>query len=138
MGFEQKNFGETQVAIKAVLVDDDKGLRDCLITVLEELTDVRVVGVAQTPAEAVGLMARYEQDWQLFIVDIDLRNGSGLSVLEACRHRAPEQIVIVLTNLATPQVRERCRRLGVDAVFDKAKELDKFFERCKALKLAAC
>lgn len=122
------------MAIIAVLVDDDEGLCECLIPVLKDLTDVRVVEVAQTPADAMSLMARYEQDWQLLILDIDLRNGSGLSVLEICQKRLAHQEVFVLTNMSSPYVRSRCLALGVDAVFDKTTELDKFFERCKKLK----
>lgn len=122
------------MAITTVLVDDDEGLCECLIPVLHDLTDVHVVDVAQTPADAIGLMAKHEKDWELLILDIDLRNGSGLAVLDACRKRLAHQEVFVLTNMATAQVRKRCHDFGVDAVFDKTAELDKFFERCKHLK----
>lgn len=121
------------MAIKAVLVDDDEGLCECLIPVLKNLTDVRVVDVAQTPADAIGLMAKHEEEWELLILDIDLRNGSGLAVLDACKKRLTHQEVFVLTNMATRQVRSLCHDFGVDAVFDKTTELDKFFERCKSL-----
>lgn len=73
------------MAILAVLVDDDEGLCECLIPVLKDLTDVRVLDVAQTPADAISLMAKYEQEWQLLILDIDLRNGTGFDVLETCQ-----------------------------------------------------
>lgn len=53
--------------IIAILVDDDEGLCECLIPVLKDLTDVRVVDVAQTPADAMSLMAKYEEDWQLLL-----------------------------------------------------------------------
>lgn len=122
------------MAITTVLVDDDQGLCECLTLVLKNLTDVQVVDVAQTPAEAISLLAKYEETWQLLILDIDLRNGSGLSVLETCQKRLPYQEVFVLTNMSTRYVRSRCHDLGVDAVFDKTTELDKFFERCKHLK----
>jgi DNA-binding NarL/FixJ family response regulator len=122
------------MAITTVLVDDDEGLCECLIPVLHDLTDVQVVDVAQTPADAIGLMARHEKDWALLILDIDLRNGSGLAVLNACQKRLAHQEVFVLTNMATDQVRSRCHEFGVDAVFDKTTEMDKFFERCKNLK----
>lgn len=122
------------MAITAVLVDDDEGLCECLIPMLHDLTDVHVVDVAQTPADAIGLMAKHEKDWELLILDIDLRNGSGLAVLDACRKRLAHQEVFVLTNMATAQVRSRCHDFGVDAVFNKATELEKFFDRCKHLK----
>jgi len=124
------------MTITAVLVDDDEGLSECLIPVLQDLTDVQVVDVAQTPADAIGIMAKYEADWQLLILDINLRNGSGLSILEACQKRLPHQEIFVLTNMATDQVRNRCHAFGIDAVFDKTTELNKFFERCKRLKAA--
>lgn len=96
------------MAITAVLVDDDEGLCECLMPVLHDLADVQVVDVAQTPADAIGLMAKHEKDWELLILDINLRNGSGLAVLDACRKRLAHQEVFVLTNMATGQVRKRC------------------------------
>ena len=123
------------MTINAVLVDDDEGMCECLIEVLKDLTDVQVVEVAQTPADAIRLMAKYEEDWQLLILDIDLRNGNGINVLYACKKRLPHQEVFVLTNFAASYVRDRCLELGVNAVFDKTTELDKFFERCKNLKV---
>ena len=39
----------------------------------------------------------------------------------------------MLTNYATNDIRERCVRLGADAVFDKSHELDALFEFCLAL-----
>lgn len=121
--------------IISILVDDDEGLCACLIPALKDLTDVRVEEIAQTPADAMSLMAKYEEDWQLLILDIDLRNGSGLGVLEMCQKRLPHQVVFVLTNMATPYVRSRCLALGADAVFNKTTELDNFFEQCKKLKV---
>ena len=122
------------MSIFAVLVDDDDGFCQCLLLVLKDLANVQVVEVAQTPADAISVMAKYEEDWQLLILDIDLRNGNGLDVLQVYQKRLPHQVVFVLTNFANSLVRNRCLRLGVDAVFNKTTELDKFFERCKNLR----
>jgi DNA-binding NarL/FixJ family response regulator len=118
----------------AVLVDDDDRFCECLLLVLKELANVQVLEIAQTPADAINLMAKYEEDWQLLILDIDLRNGNGIDVLQSYRKRLPHQTIFVLTNFANNSyVRDRCLELGVDAVFDKTTELDKFFEHCKNL-----
>ena len=61
-----------------------------------------------------------------------LREGSGLGVLAGCRQREPHQKVVVLTNFATPDIRQRSLALGADAVFDKSNELDEFFAYCIA------
>jgi two-component system OmpR family response regulator len=68
--------------------------------------------------------------WNLAIVDLFLRQGTGLGVLEACQGRQPHQKVIVLSNYATADVRHRCTQLGVDAVFDKSNEIDALVSYC--------
>jgi two-component system OmpR family response regulator len=47
-------------------------------------------------------------------------------VVKSCSNRALRQKVIVLTNYATPPIRQRCLALGADAVFDKATEIEEF------------
>ena len=69
-------------------------------------------------------------DWDLAIVDLFLRQGSGLGVLEACRAREPRQRVVVLSNYATTDMRKRCSQLGADAVFDKSNEIDALIDYC--------
>jgi two-component system, OmpR family, response regulator len=66
----------------------------------------------------------------LAVVDLFLKQGSGLGVLEACRIRSPRQRVVVLSNYATPDMRQRCTQLGADAVFDKSNEIDALVEYC--------
>ncbi|MGQ2981223.1 MAG: response regulator, partial [Polaromonas sp.] len=68
--------------------------------------------------------------WDLAIVDLFLKQGSGLGVLEACRNRKAQQKVIVLSNYATADIRKRCAQLGVDAVFDKSNEIDALINYC--------
>jgi len=62
------------------------------------------------------------------IIDIFLRKGSGLGVLEhmAGYERPPKRVV--LTNYATLDMRSRCRALGADAVFDKSTEVDELID----------
>jgi DNA-binding response OmpR family regulator len=50
-----------------------------------ERFDRCVLDVAQTPADAISLIAKHELDWQLLILDIDLRNGSGFDVMKTCQ-----------------------------------------------------
>ena len=63
-------------------------------------------------------------------MDLFLKQGSGLGVLEACRNRQPGQKVLVLSNYATADMRKRCAQLGADAVFDKSNEIDALVDYC--------
>jgi len=51
-------------------------------------------------------------------------------VLAACRDRPSRQKVVVLSNYATVDIRQRCAQLGVDAVFDKSNEIDALVDYC--------
>ena len=91
---------------------------------------VEPVGVADTEQEGKRWLAQNDGFWDLAIVDLFLREGSGLNILEACRDRKPNQKIIVLSNHATNDVRWRCAQLGADAVFDKSTEIDALVEYC--------
>jgi DNA-binding NarL/FixJ family response regulator len=51
-------------------------------------------------------------------------------VVAACQKRKPGQRVIVLSNYATLDVRQRCTELGVDAIFDKSNEIESLLDFC--------
>jgi DNA-binding NarL/FixJ family response regulator len=120
------------VKLRTFFVEDNPTIRDNLIATMAELADVEAVGVAETEADAVRWLSHNPDAWDLVIVDLFLREGSGLGVLEGCRQREPHQKVVVLTNFATTDIRQRSIALGADAVFDKSNELDEFFAYCIA------
>jgi two-component system, OmpR family, response regulator len=112
------------------LVEDSATIRENLISTLEEIAPVKVVGFAETEAEACQWLSSHNGDWQLAIVDLFLKEGSGLGVLQGCQHRQPYQKIVVLTNYATADIRSRCMVLGADAVFDKSNEIERLLDFC--------
>ena len=116
--------------LRTYIVEDNATIRENLIATLEELACVEAVGFAETENEGKTWLTQNEPQWDLAIVDLFLRQGSGLRVLEACGNRQSNQKVVVLTNYATPDIRKRCAQLGVDAVFDKSNEIDALIEFC--------
>lgn len=118
------------MALITYIVEDSATIRENLIATLEEIAPVKVVGFAETEGEASYWLHANESDWQLAIVDLFLKEGSGLGVLKGCQNRQPHQRVVVLTNYATDDIRRRCMLLGADAVFDKSNELDQLFDFC--------
>ena len=119
------------MALITYIVEDSETIRENLIATLEEIAPVKVVGFAETESEASQWLHANNGDWQLVIVDIFLKEGSGLGVLRNCRSRLAHQKVVVLTNYATRDIRERCAELGSDAVFDKSNELDELLDYCR-------
>ena len=115
---------------KAYIVEDSPMIRQNLIETLQELAQVESVGAAETEHEGKRWLAQHASQWDVAIVDIFLREGSGLNVLEALRARRPGQKLIVLSNHATQDVRWRCEQLGADAVFDKSTEIESLVDYC--------
>ncbi len=118
------------MALFTFVVEDNRTIRDNLIPALEDLADATVLGFAETETDAHGWLVSHAGEWQLLIVDLFLKEGSGLGVLRHCRNRLPRQRAVVLSNYVNADIRARCIALGADAVFDKSKELDAFFDYC--------
>ena len=116
--------------LRTYIVEDNATIRENLIGALEELASIRPLGWAETEHQATEWLAGKGREWDLAIVDLFLKQGSGLGVIEACRARAPSQRVVVLSNYATTDMRKRCMQLGADAVFDKSNEIDALVEYC--------
>jgi DNA-binding NarL/FixJ family response regulator len=112
------------------LVEDNRTIRDNLIPALEDLAGARVLGMAETETDAAAWLAAHADEWQLLIVDLFLKEGSGLGVLKACHDRRAAQRAVVLSNFVSSDIRARCMALGADAVFDKSRDLEAFFEYC--------
>ena len=118
------------MALLTYLVEDNRTIRDNLIPALEDLVDARVLGVAETETDAAAWLAAHADEWQLLVVDLFLRQGSGLGVLKACLGRRAPQRAVVLSNFVSVDIRARCMALGADAVFDKSRDLEAFFDYC--------
>ena len=116
--------------LKTYIVEDNPTIRENLIGTLEELACVIAVGSSETENDGKAWLNGHRQQWDLAIVDLFLKQGSGLGVLAACRDRQSRQKVVVLSNYATADIRQRCAQLGVDAVFDKSNEIDALVEYC--------
>ncbi|SFU63260.1 Response regulator receiver domain-containing protein [Polaromonas sp. YR568] len=116
--------------LKTYIVEDNPTIRENLIGTLEELARIDAVGTAETENEGKAWLTENRDNWDLAIVDLFLKQGSGLGVLAACRDRPSTQKVVVLSNYATADIRQRCAQLGVDAVFDKSNEIDALVDYC--------
>lgn len=119
--------------LKTYIVEDSKIIRDGLIAALEELSPIQVVGFAEDESTAVQWLSTTDNAADLVIVDIFLKQGSGLGVLTAARRVQLGRILVVLSNHATPEVRRKCTELGANKVFDKSNDLEALMLYCERL-----
>lgn len=116
--------------LQAYVVEDNATIRENLVGTLEELTCVKVAGSSATEDEALAWLDQNMDRWDVLIVDLFLKQGSGLRLAQRVSHRRPGQKVVVFSNYVNASVRKRCAQLGVDAVFDKSTEIDALVDYC--------
>ena len=121
------------MTFKTYLVEDNPLIRENLAGFLGDLADATVVAHAAGEREAVAWLKGHRDAWDVAIVVLFLKDGNGLAVIDACRRRAAHQKVVVLSNYATPDMRERSRALGADAFFDKSAEIELLLDYCERL-----
>jgi two-component system, OmpR family, response regulator len=118
--------------LKAFLVEDSAVIQHNLIETLQELAPVSIQGVAADELSALQWLENAGADVRLVIVDIFLHHGSGLGVLKKARH-SPQRQFVILSNYATPAMRNECLAHGAVKVFDKSTEIEALIHYCEEL-----
>lgn len=115
--------------LKVFLIEDSALLQELLSSMLAELDGVEYCGCAGGENEALNRIAENPVD--LVIIDIELKQGSGIGVLDALQTDSPlygRPRKAVLTNYAHSTMRKRCERIGMDAFFDKSLQINQLID----------
>lgn len=114
-------------ALRVLIVEDLPRVQAALRELIDEPGQLEVAGVADTEAQAI-------EDYQSMlpdavVIDLSLRQGTGLGVISALR-RGPRAdgrrpLLIVLTNHAFPVLETACRNAGADHFLDKSRDFRK-------------
>jgi DNA-binding NarL/FixJ family response regulator len=89
--------GQRAGSIAVAVVDDHPLFRRGIMSLLETLDGVHVVGDAESVDEALALVAQLAPD--VVLMDLDLGRESGIDATKTITHRHPGVAVLVLTML---------------------------------------
>jgi DNA-binding NarL/FixJ family response regulator len=112
------------------IADDSLIVRERLVTMLDELAEIEIVGQAENVAEAIKTIRKVKPD--VVILDIRMPGGSGIDVLRNIKQGEATPMVIILTNYPYLGYRQKCLRAGADFFLDKSTEFEQIpalFER---------
>jgi two-component system OmpR family response regulator len=115
--------------MRIMLVEDDRPLAEALTALLVQsgyAVDTVHDGVS---AEALGATERFD----LVILDLNLPEMDGLSVLRALRARSDDAAVLILTARGAPEDRVRGLNLGADDYLSKPFDVAEFEARVRSL-----
>lgn len=118
-------------AVRVFIVDDSAFVRARLITMLCSFEEIEVVGQTEDAVVASDSIQELRPD--VVIMDVRLKGGSGLDVLQTIKDNKLAPITIMLASYPHPQYRERVRSAGADFFFDKSCEFEKIIDVVKQL-----
>jgi len=95
---------------KILLVDDHPLVREWLASLINQQPDLTVCGEAESVQEALNYLAQDRPD--LAIVDLSLRERSGLELIKAMKTSFPDVAIIVLSMHDEKHYAERAIRAG--------------------------
>jgi two-component system, OmpR family, response regulator len=121
---DMENNAEKDRPLRVFIVEDSVRVRELLMDFLHIPGVVEVVGYADTERKSIEVMTHIPFD--AAVVDLRLKEGSGLNVIEQVRkaHLDPDPKIIVFTNHPFPEIRKRALQLGADFFFDKSVDYD--------------
>jgi DNA-binding NarL/FixJ family response regulator len=118
---------------QALVVEDLRLFREVLAVMLEEQTDLKKTIQTKSLAEARRVWERLCGDIDLAIVDLDLTNGDGISLIENLREASPDVPVLALTSARSLEQRARALRAGANEVITMDSSSDQIIDAAKRL-----
>jgi DNA-binding NarL/FixJ family response regulator len=111
---------------RILIVDDHPIMRAGLAQLIGQEDDLTVCGEAEDPARALAAIEKFPPD--LAVVDISLKEGSGIELIKDIRVRWPKLPVLVLTMHDESFYAERVLRAGARGYVTKAEASTKVVE----------
>ena len=117
--------------LQILVVEDAPSIRGRLVSLIGEIPDLQVSGVAGSVAEANALLRTLRPD--VALLDLRLPDGSGLEILGALRALKTGVFVVMITAFDTPRVRSSCLNAGADAFLSKNSEIDELADLLRSI-----
>lgn len=108
--------------LRVFVVEDSMLVRELLIDNLAQIPGVAVIGFADSEDDA--LLRLHTLACDVLVLDIELKQGNGLSLLRNLRQhqRQMDSLKIIFSNNVSEPYRRLGEQLGVSHFFDKASE----------------
>ena len=124
-------------AVKLLVAIKSPPLLDSLLTVIGEIEGVKSMGYVSTAEDAIGLINMIRVD--VMIVEVLLRDGSGLDVLTHAKEMKLESKVVRVTDAPFIEYKHKSMELGADYFFNLDRDFESFQKTLKMLsRICSC
>jgi DNA-binding NarL/FixJ family response regulator len=111
---------------RILIVDDHPIVRRGLAQIINDQPDLEVCGQAESQAEALKLLVETEPE--LIIVDVSLKDGSGIELIKQIKSRLPDAKMLVSSMHDESLFAERALRAGAMGYIDKQEATERTVE----------
>lgn len=108
--------------LRVLLIEDSLLIREAVAELVESGGRARIAAAVDNETDAIAELRGHA--YEVVIVDLKLRAGTGFGVLRMLQDSQANALVIVFTNFATPAIRKRCAELGATWFFDKSSDFE--------------
>lgn len=114
--------------LKVLIVEDSPAVQRTLRELIETPGLIEVCGLADAEDDGVKLFERHAP--HVLVVDLSLRRGSGLGLIQKVRleDNGDDALVLVLTNHTVRALKHACEEAGCDYFLDKASEVERLLD----------
>jgi len=106
--------------LRVMIAEESEVIVDRLQALIEEEIGATILVTARTASAAASLFPRFRPD--VVIIDPQMSDGSGYTVLRKIKKTDPGCVVIVLTNHTSDDYRDVCHALGAEFFLVKSAE----------------
>jgi DNA-binding NarL/FixJ family response regulator len=103
-------------------VDDSPFVVPRVKVLMNDWTETIIIGESRNAEEANLLIDHAMPD--IVLLDLELQETNGLTLLNEIKQKYPDMIVIIFTNNSDPYVRNIAREYGADYFIDKSFEFE--------------
>ena len=112
----------TTPGLRLLLVEDSDTIVDRVLELLERQLPIEHVAAVDNESDALSA----EGPWDVVILDVGLKEGSGFAVLRTLRRRpGPQPFVVMLTNYGRPEFRALASSFGAQEFLNKTTDFDR-------------
>jgi len=120
---------DTMGKIKVLIVDDQESVRQSLLTILQLVDDLEVVGEAENGTEAVEQTKRLGPD--VVLMDMKMAPSDGLSAAKGIKEHSESVGVVLITMHGSEIAREQAVEAGVDAFVEKGIAMEDLIDKIR-------
>jgi len=109
--------------MKVLIADDSRLMRERIRETISIFSSVEIVSETETGLQTLEELFKHNPD--LAILDIRMPDRNGLEILKEYRKKNKKTIIVILTNYAYDQYKDRAFENGADYFFSKSEDFDK-------------